>query len=137
MRLFVNLHGSNSYLIYINPRHKMSNGRTLIISQMIGALTGYGSYTLLGKNYLGVGAAMIVTIVLMIVLNAVHPPAVSTALLFGLSGKYAIDLALFATALLLLLLLVLVQRHTLGLMGRFVEERDRKKGRKSSSIKNS
>ncbi len=127
--LFTSL-ASSAFLIYINPSHKMNNGRTLVIAQMIGALAGFASFTLLGQNYFGVGAAMILTIVLMIVLNAVHPPAVSTALLFGLEGKYAFDLALFALALLMTLTLILLQKSTLGLMSRFVEEQD-KKGRKS------
>ncbi len=126
--LFTSL-ASSAFLIYINPSNKMNNGRTLVISQMVGALAGYASFTLLGKNYFGVGAAMILTIVLMIVLNAVHPPAVSTSLLFGLGGEFASDLALFALALLMTLMLILLQRSTLGLMSRFVQEQDKRKGK--------
>ncbi len=130
--LFTSL-ASSAFLIYINPSHKMNSGRTLVIAQMMAALAGYASFTLLGKNYIGSGAAMILTIVLMIVLNAVHPPAVSTALLFGLGGEFPSDLALFALAVLMTLTLILLQRSTLGLMTRFVEEQDKQKKDHSST----
>ncbi len=130
--LFTSL-ASSAFLIYINPAHPMNNTRTVIIAQMIGAIAGFSAYAIFSLNYLAVGAAMIFTIVLMIVLNVAHPPAVSTALLFGLSGKRPIDLALFAFALLLTVTLIVLQRSWLGWMSRFVDEREKKKKEKPKS----
>ncbi len=82
------------------------------------ASVGLGAYLALGPvhEYAAGGSAMVVTIVLMIVLDVVHPPAVSTALSFGLRAGDATNLVLFALAVGITAVQVLMQRATLWLL---------------------
>ena len=56
------------------------------------------------------GVALVVTIVLMILWDVVHPPAVSTAMSFALRAGEASNLALFVLALGITVVLVVLQR---------------------------
>jgi CBS-domain-containing membrane protein len=71
--LFASL-ASSAFLIYLDPQHGTNSIRTLILAQMLAALVGWGSFVALGDGYLSGGAAMVATILLMILLDAVHPP---------------------------------------------------------------
>jgi CBS-domain-containing membrane protein len=115
--LFASL-ASSAFLIYLDPQHGMNSVRTLLVSQLSAAVVGLGSFLLLDAGYLAGGAAMVVTIVLMIVLDAVHPPAVSTALSFALRAGDASNVALFAMAVGITALLVGLERATLWLLAR-------------------
>lgn len=81
--LFASL-ASSAFLIYLDPQHGTNTVRTLIISQMMAATIGLISYLVLGSGYLSGGIAMVLTTVLTILLDVVHPPAVSTSLSFAL-----------------------------------------------------
>jgi hypothetical protein len=59
---------------------------------------------------------MTATIVLMVLLNAGHPPAVSTALSFVFSAGAVNNLGLFGLALALVTLLVVSQRVSVWLL---------------------
>lgn len=107
--LFASL-ASSAFLIYLDPEHGTNRVRTLVVSQLAAALIGAGAYALLGPGYLAGGGAMVATIVLMIVLDAVHPPAVSTALGFALRTAGPSNVALFGLALGVTALLVVLQR---------------------------
>lgn len=80
--LFASL-ASSAFLIYLDPQHGTNSIRTLIFSQMMAASIGLAAYLLLGPGYPSGGVAMVVTIVLMIVVDVVHPPAVATSLSFA------------------------------------------------------
>ena len=86
--------------------------RTLVLSQMLAAMTGFAAYQLLGPGhpYLAGGAAMVITIVAMILLDSVHPPAVSTSLAFAFRAGDESSVAIFGLALLITALLVALQR---------------------------
>lgn len=64
----------------------------------------------LGFGYLAGGAAMIAVIVLTLALDRMHAPAVPTALSFAFRAESVNDFLLFALAVGLLGVLVLVQR---------------------------
>jgi CBS-domain-containing membrane protein len=81
--LFASL-ASSAFLIYLDPQHGTNSVRTLLISQMMAASIGYLTYLGLGNGYVSGGAAMVLTIALMILMDVVHPPAVSTSLSFAL-----------------------------------------------------
>lgn len=113
--LFASL-ASSAFLIYLDPQHATNSVKTLLLSQMGGALIGLGGYWLLGPGYLSAGSAMVTAIVLMIVFDAVHPPAVSTALSFALRAGDQSNLALFTLALAITAVLVVLQRAALKIL---------------------
>jgi CBS-domain-containing membrane protein len=115
--LFASL-ASSAFLIYLDPEHGMNTVRALALSQGVAALVGWAGFTLLGAGYLAAGGAMVVTIVLMIALDAVHPPAVGTAMSFALRAGDASNLALFVLALAITAVLVLLQRAAVWTLAR-------------------
>jgi CBS-domain-containing membrane protein len=115
--LFASL-ASSAFLIYLAPGHSVNQARTLIISQLGAAVLGMLAFVLLGPGYLSAGTAMLCAIVAMIVLDAVHPPAVSTALSFGLKAGDTGNLALFCLALAITVVLLGLQRLTMYLVNR-------------------
>ena len=80
--LFASL-ASSAFLIYLDPRHATNAVRTLVLAQVSAAALGLAAFLALGPGYASAGAAMVATIVLMVVADAVHPPAVSTSLAFA------------------------------------------------------
>lgn len=71
--LFASL-ASSAFLIYLDPQHGTNTVRTLMISQIMAAIIGFAAYSLLGSGYIAGGTAMVITIVLMILLDVMHPP---------------------------------------------------------------
>jgi CBS-domain-containing membrane protein len=116
--LFVSL-AASAFLIYLDPQHGTNSVRTLAISQPLAALIGFGAYTLAGPGYFSAAGAIVITITLMIVLDAVHPPAIATALSFAFRSGPESNLFLFALAVGLVILLLGLQRATLWLLARY------------------
>lgn len=115
--LFASL-ASSAFLIYLDPGHKTNTMRTLLIAHTLAALTGTLSHLIFGDGYLSAGVAMIVLVVAMVLLNAVHPPAVSTALAFAFRQSAESNLLLFELSLLVVVLLVALQRGATWLLAR-------------------
>ncbi len=115
--LFASL-ASSAFLIYLDPGHKTNTMRTLLIAHTLAALTGTLAHLIFGDGYLSAGVAMVVLVITMIVLNAVHPPAVSTALAFAFRQAPESNLALFELSLLVVVLLVALQRGATWLLAR-------------------
>ncbi|WP_088893678.1 HPP family protein [Leptolyngbya ohadii] len=113
--LFASL-ASSAFLIYLDPQHGTNSVRTLILSHMMAATTGWVLFLFLNGGYASAGIALVVTIVLMILLDVVHPPAVSTALSFALRANNETNLILFALALSVTATLVLLERVTLWIL---------------------
>ncbi len=118
--LFASL-ASSAFLIYLDPEHGTNTTRSLLLSHLIASLSGALIYLALGAGYVSGGIAMIITIVAMIVLDSVHPPAVSTALSFAFRDDFVKTLALFIMALGLIAVLVVLQRSALWLVSRLRE----------------
>ncbi len=116
--LFASL-ASSAFLIYIDPEHPMNGVRTLVLAQGSAALIGFGADFLLGAGYLAAGVAMVVTIVVLVAANAMHPPAVSTSLTFAFRASAASSLSLFGLSMGLIVLLVALQHISLRLLRRF------------------
>ncbi len=110
--LFASL-ASSAFLIYLDPQHGTNSIRTLAFSQVMAAGIGLVMYLLLGPGYASGGLAMVMTIVLMIVFDVVHPPAVATSISFAFRAGNESNLLLFVMALSIIVVLVLLQR---GLM---------------------
>ncbi|KOP28333.1 hypothetical protein AMR41_00400 [Hapalosiphon sp. MRB220] len=122
--LFASL-ASSAFLIYLDPQHGTNKVRTLITSQMLAATIGLLAYLGLGSGYLSAGSAMIVTIALMIFLDVVHPPAVSTSLSFALRAGHEKNLILFGMAVGITAILVLLEHYALWLLTYYSRQQGR------------
>ena len=116
--LFASL-ASSAFLIYLDPRHTANSVRTLTISQLSAALFGFAASLVLGHGYASAAAALLATIAVMVLFNAVHPPAVSTSFAFALRAAPASNIGLFALAVAVTAVLVIVERASLWALGRF------------------
>lgn len=110
---------SSACLIYLDPHHATNNVRILASAHLIAACVGVATYHVLGAGYLSASTAMVLTILLMIRIGAVHPPAVSTALSFALRTDDIQNLALFSIALGITVILVGLERLALWTLSRF------------------
>lgn len=116
--LFASL-ASSAFLIYLDPGHVVNQARTLVLSQLGSALIGLCAFLALGPGYLSAGSAMVVAIVAMVVFDVVHPPAVATALSFGLKAGDADNIVLFSLALAITVALLGLQKLTMWLVSRW------------------
>lgn len=101
---------SSAFLIYRAPAHRMNRVRVMVSAQLLGWAFGVGASVILGPGYLAGAAAMVVTIVALITLNVVHPPAVATALGFSLFGPTGTLVTSFVVAVSIVAALALMQR---------------------------
>jgi CBS-domain-containing membrane protein len=115
--LFASL-ASSAFLIYLDPQHGTNTMRTLLVAQIMAATIGWITYMVFGSGYLSGGISMVVTIILMILLDVVHPPAVSTSLSFALKAGNENNLVLFGLAVGITALLVALERFTLWVLAR-------------------
>ena len=116
--LFASL-ASSAFLIYLDPEHGTNRVKTLTIAQLLAAGFGYVTYALVPAHlYLSGGIAMVATIVSMILLDAVHPPAVSTSLAFAFHSESASNLTIFALAVGVTAVLVLLQRGAVWVLAK-------------------
>ncbi len=115
--LFASL-AASAFLIYLDPEHGTNAIRTLISSHMLAALLGWTTFLLLGPGYVAAGTAMVVVIFLMIILDVVHPPAVASAMGFALRSGDQNNVVLFAMAVGITAVLVLLQRSAVWLLAR-------------------
>jgi CBS-domain-containing membrane protein len=109
---------SSAFLIYLDPKHPVNHVRTLLISQIAAAVLGYLVYLLAGPGYLSAALSMIITIAAMILCRAMHPPAVSTAMIFAFQFTKVNTLMLFLFAVMLLVILIFLQRVSLWIIKR-------------------
>lgn len=116
--LFASL-ASSAFLIYLDPQHGTNSARTLVIAQTAAALLGWAAFSVLGPGFPAAGLAMVAIIALMILLDAVHPPAVSTALGFALKAGDDSNLALFGLTLGIVVILVGLERAALWVLARY------------------
>lgn len=113
--LFASL-ASSAFLIYLDPHLPSNSIYTLSLAQIAAALIGFGVLKLIGPGYTSAMLAMIISIIFMVVLNVMHPPAVSTALTFAFeTGK---TLPLFLIALGLLVILIVLQKVSVWFVNR-------------------
>lgn len=120
--LFASL-ASSAFLIYLDPQHGTNKVKTLVISQMAAATVGLIVFSILGSGYLSGGISMIVTITLMILLDVMHPPAVSTSLSFAFRAGDESNLVLFALAVMLVTVLVVLERAALWMLAVYEDKK--------------
>ena len=115
--LFASL-ASSAFLIYLDPQSKVNSVRTLALAQTGAATLGLLTYWLFGPGYWAAGSAMVLAIIGMVTLNSMHPPAVATALSFGLRAGDQSNALLFAMAVGMTAALLLLQRAAVRLARR-------------------
>lgn len=120
--LFASL-ASSAFLIYLDPQHGTNATRTLVSAQMLAAIAGWLMFVVLGEGYGAGGAAMVITIVLMVALDVMHPPAVATALSFAFRADNAGNLLLFGLAVAVTAVLVILEQITLRLVAHYATKR--------------
>jgi len=108
---------SSAFLIYWDPRNEMNSVHAVVVSQMTAAGVGLLMWLLLGGGYAAAACAIPLSILLMILLKAAHPPAVSTALAFAMHLDPTGSFVLFAIAVGFTALLVVLQRAVSWLIG--------------------
>ena len=102
--------GASAFLIYLDPDHAANRMEALVASQVLAVVLGWGTYALFGGGYLAAALALIGTIVGMVTMDLVHPPAVATALVFALRTGSASNVVLFVAALGVTVVLIALQR---------------------------
>lgn len=107
--LFASL-ASSAFLIYLDPLHATNTVRSLVIAHLFAAAAGLVTYMIWSHGYQAAATAMLSTIVVMVFADAVHPPAVSTSLIFGFKRDSEDEFLLFVLAVAAIALLVLMQR---------------------------
>lgn len=115
-RLLFSSLASSAFLIYLDPKHQTNQIRTLALAQTSSALIGFIVFLTLGTGYTSAALSMIIAITIMIVSKSMHPPAVSTALIFAFRQEATGNLLLFMLSLVLLLMLIVLQRLSLWLV---------------------
>lgn len=95
-----------------------------MLSHLTAALVGAVMDTLFGAGYGAAGAAMVVTIVIMIAADVVHPPAVGTALCFAFRPGNVKALTLFILCVLVIAILVVLQRSMLLVLAKVTSRRE-------------
>ncbi len=119
--LFASL-ASSAFLIYLDPDSRVNSVRTLVLAQTGAATLGLATFWLFGPGYAAAGTAMVLAIALMVTFNIMHPPAVATALSFGLRAGDQSNLMLFAMAVGITAVLLLLQRAAVWLAKRHPAE---------------
>jgi CBS-domain-containing membrane protein len=105
---------SSAFLVYLDPEHPTNRVRTFLVAQGSAALLGFGSVSLLGTGFLAPGVALVLTVVLIISLDAMHPPAMSTALSFACHTNSLKMLAIFGITMVVIASLVALQKAAFG-----------------------
>ncbi len=115
--LFASL-ASSAFLIYLDPQHGMNRTRTLLTAQLSAAALGFVMDVLFGEGYLAGGLAMVFTITLMVLFDAMHPPAISTSLIFAFRSPGPNNVLLFALAVGVTVVLLGLERSAVWLLAR-------------------
>lgn len=118
-RLLFGSLAASAFLIYMDPEHSTNTVRTLVIAHVIAAVAGLIGYLIFGSGYLAGGSAMIATVLVMLLLDAIHPPAIASSLTFAFRADAEKTAVLFGLALSLIVILVLMEHVTLRLLARF------------------
>lgn len=115
--LFASL-AASAFLIYLDPSHPTNRVRTLALAHLSAAAVGFGAQALLGTSYTASAVALIATILLLVSLDLVHPPAVATALSFAFRDEADSAVLVFGLAVGMMAALVLLEHLTLRLFQR-------------------
>lgn len=106
--LFSSLAGS-AFLIYLDPEHPSNRVRTLAIAHGTAAVVGISAHAAFGPTFPALAVALVATIGVLVAVDHVHPPAAGTALAFAYRNELDGALGLFALAVAMVAVLVVVE----------------------------
>lgn len=106
--LFASL-AASAFLVYSDPGHRMNRVRVMLAAQIIGCLVGVLTSLLLGPGYAAAALGMVVTILILIGLEIMHPPAISTVFGFAFVRLQGHVVPTFLLALLIIASLAVLQ----------------------------
>ncbi len=78
--------GASATLLFVAPHSPKSHPWALIGGNLVSALVGWGCAALIHDPVLAAGCAVGLAVLLMLILQCLHPPAASTALVLALSA---------------------------------------------------
>ena len=109
---------SSAFLIYLDPEHGANRVRALVVSQLLAVALGWTMYAAIGAGYAATAIALVGTILGMVLADAVHPPAVATAMSFSMRTGDVSNVVLFLLALGITVVLIVLQRGALWMLTR-------------------
>lgn len=105
---------SSAFLLYYQPRNEINDFKPLVFGHLLAVMMGYGASLLLPIPYWSSILSVVGTVVLLSLLRLVHPPAISTSLVFSYR-PYELDAVVtFLLSLVVILalgLIYLLLRH--------------------------
>jgi len=125
MPLLIASFGSSAVTLFALPKAPAAKPYNVIVGQFSSAICGWGAQYLLGSTWYGAAAAVVLSLVVMVLLNCVHPPGGATALTAVISPQQWTFI--FAPILIGAAFLVLIALGTERLVKAY-EERHPKKG---------
>lgn len=72
--------GSSAVTLFALPKAPAAKPYNVIVGQFSSAICGWGAQYLLGSTWYGAAAAVAASLIVMVLLNCVHPPGGATAL---------------------------------------------------------
>jgi CBS-domain-containing membrane protein len=72
--------GSTAVTLFALPKAPAATPKSAIIGQISSAIVGWGTQYLLGTEWYSCAIAVVLSLVVMVLLNSVHPPGGATAL---------------------------------------------------------
>ncbi len=72
--------GSTAVTLFALPKAPAASPKTAIVGQISSAIVGWGTQYLLGTEWYSCAVAVMLSLVVMVLLNSVHPPGGATAL---------------------------------------------------------
>ncbi|MDP8949121.1 MAG: HPP family protein [Actinomycetota bacterium] len=116
--LFASL-ASSAFLIYKDPRNGMNQIKTLVPAHLTAAVVGLVTFFIFGEGLLAGGISMALTIALLVTLGIVHPPAISSSLVFAFRAHQENEFVLFLLALFMVAILFIIERVTVVVLRRY------------------
>ena len=117
--LFASL-ASSAFLIYQDPENGMNETKVMVPAHITAALVGFEAFLIFGEGYQSGAVAMGLPVTLLILFGIMHPPAVSTSLIFASRVQQAKTLLIFLLALIMVAVLYVIQRVAVALLHRIV-----------------
>ncbi len=112
---------SSSFLLYYQPLNEINRFRPLVFSHVISSLIGYIASLIFPVPYISAAVCITLSVIAMLAFRIVHPPAVSTSLVFSYRPHEATALLTFFLTLMVVVILAFIYlfMHRIIRPGRF------------------
>lgn len=90
---------SGTLHVYLDAIHRRRSVRAVLIGHLTAGSAAWLMHLAVGTGYAAAGGTLLVTVAAMVLLDAIHPPAASTALSFAFRSGHTPNHALFLSVL--------------------------------------